>query len=616
MDTTATPATPATPSHPPPVTIKEAHEGLSQHFRDFDDPEVYEKYLVDTVHRKSANFAVRFGADKARIAADLEPQDVTTLIDLDLTHREQEDLPVTWINVWSAAHNQDVVKAIANRYKFSSRLAGSILAWDKARREIAATRNNAKTEEHLRPRLRRTFHKTQDLEKGPTNEQAERPITSQGVDPFAEPFDPEDLKMYGLLQKTYNYTTIDHGKDFICIGANWLHERPSMGTEHDQEIDEGSAELVPPKHWAWYILTSDCTVISIHEAPNYSSPKGDDAELLRRTEELSNMRKNTHDLLSQLSKIGIEKYKYRVASQKGVRSDLTNTTSRHATSRARTTVMESSQAVEASANLFYYLFEDYTAPTSFLSNSSVTLGRLTDEVLHITDRRNKDKDTSNIIKTLYARSRDLRQLKHLFESYEKLIKGIMDLPVDAHDREENMAGSVSNLLAPSRAVRLSQKAVDRFGRLNDRLRLLMLDTIDEYLVEKSSLSDTYFNLLAQKDSQATAKLNRSASLLAKLSVFFLPISFMTSYFSIQIPDLINGYTGTTYWVTFAVIATLSFLSLFFFSRFLMIVSDVLDEKVHQIQKSSWRTIKHGLSGKGKKGAEQDGAQDDKERDSD
>jgi hypothetical protein len=69
-------------------------------------------------------------------------------------------------------------------------------------------------------------------------------------------------------------------------------------------------------------------------------------------------------------------------------------------------------------------------------------------------------------------------------------------------------------------------------------------------------------------------------------------------------------------VTFAVIATLSFLSLFFFSRFLMIVSDVLDEKIHQIQKSSWRTIKHGLSGKGKKGTDQDGAQDDKERDSD
>lgn len=79
---------------------------------------------------------------------------------------------------------------------------------------------------------------------------------------------------------------------------------------------------------------------------------------------------------------------------------------------------------------------------------------------------------------------------------------------------------------------------------------------------------------------------------------------------------INGYTGTTYWVTFAVIATLSFLSLFFFSRLLMIVSDVLDEKIHQVQKSSWKTIKHGLRGKGKNGTDEDEAQNDKGRDSD
>jgi hypothetical protein len=93
---------------------------------------------------------------------------------------------------------------------------------------------------------------------------------------------------------------------------------------------------------------------------------------------------------------------------------------------------------------------------------------------------------------------------------------------------------------PARGVKLSQKAYDRFARLNDRLKLLMLDTIDEYLEEKSSLSNTYFNLLALKDSQATAKLNRSASLLAKLSVFFLPISFMTSYFSVEIPELVRS----------------------------------------------------------------------------
>lgn len=112
--------------------------------------------------------------------------------------------------------------------------------------------------------------------------------------------------------------------------------------------------------------------------------------------------------------------------------------------------------------------------------------------------------------------------------------------MDRNDREESMVGSNPNLLMNAfRGVRLSRKANDRFCRLNDRLQLLMLDTIDDHLAENSSLSDTYFNLLAQKSSQATSAVDRSTSLLAKLSVFFLPISFMTSYFSVQIPDLVR-----------------------------------------------------------------------------
>lgn len=44
----------------------------------------------------------------------------------------------------------------------------------------------------------------------------------------------------------------------ICIGANWLHERPKQLLSPELgHIYEASAELVPPKHWAWYILTSD-----------------------------------------------------------------------------------------------------------------------------------------------------------------------------------------------------------------------------------------------------------------------------------------------------------------------------------------------------------------------
>lgn len=49
----------------------------------------------------------------------------------------------------------------------------------------------------------------------------------------------------------------DHA-EVICIGANWLHERPKeLLSEEFGPIYEASAALVPPKHWAWYILTSD-----------------------------------------------------------------------------------------------------------------------------------------------------------------------------------------------------------------------------------------------------------------------------------------------------------------------------------------------------------------------
>ena len=57
---------------------------------------------------------------------------------------------------------------------------------------------------------------------------------------------------------------------------------------------------------------------------------------------------------------------------------------------------------------------------------------------------------------------------------------------------------------------------------------------------------------------------------------------MTSYFSVQIEDLFKYWDGSTYWNAFAVIASVSFVSLFFFSRLLMFFSDVLDEWAERI----------------------------------
>lgn len=175
----------------------------------------------------------------------------------------------------------------------------------------------------------------------------------------------------------------------------------------------------------------------------------------------------------------------------------------------------------------------------------------------------------------------MRQLQHLFSNYKTLIDRLLSSNADGFDitgssfyfNDEQNANSV-NASQDSRL--LSTKAVNRFKRLQIQLQSLMLDAIKDCLDEKDSLQGTYFHLITQKDSHSTERLTRSATLLAKLSVFFLPISFMTSYFSVQIPDLIDGYTAWTYWGAFAVIASVSFLSLFFFSKVLMFLSERLD----------------------------------------
>jgi hypothetical protein len=60
---------------------------------------------------------------------------------------------------------------------------------------------------------------------------------------------------------------------------------------------------------------------------------------------------------------------------------------------------------------------------------------------------------------------------------------------------------------------------------------------------------------------------------------------------VQIPELNNAYTAKTYWYTFAVVATVSFLSLFFFSRLLMVVSDRLDEAADIISRRAGKTFR-------------------------
>lgn len=87
------------------------------------------------------------------------------------------------------------------------------------------------------------------------------------------------------------------------------------------------------------------------------------------------------------------------------------------------------------------------------------------------------------IPDLHKLSKDLRQLKHLFEGTKALIQKIRT------PRNSDMMASRQQLQVAGDVV-LSSTALDRFERLEDRLQLLMLNRIQEYLEEQKALSDT------------------------------------------------------------------------------------------------------------------------------
>ncbi|OIW34513.1 hypothetical protein CONLIGDRAFT_675485 [Coniochaeta ligniaria NRRL 30616] len=537
-------------------------EGLRKKFENFDEPEVYEKVRKASREPDAQNFVVLFGPHHAKIAVDLGPDDFEDLFAL-----KEPDYPVRWINFWNTTQQGLVINNIGDKYGFTRRLRASIVDWDKFRhknKEADAKKRKLKELLRLEKEQGTTQATKTDLETGLNGEPAKVADLESEDNALAAALASQNFR---VLQSSLNYTTTDYGTDFFCFGANWLHVRPTVGDKPDQS-------LIPPRHWSWLALCADDhkitdTVISIHEAPNYES---DDATW--QAKELLNMRRNTIAVLEQLSDIGIKKYNGDIFLLKAIRE-----AEKQDSSKRSITMVPPDKVIEtAASNLFYYLFEDYQAVMPVLKNSGDMIKDLTRRVLG-SARKGDNWDTADVIPALHKLGRDLRQLQHLFESYKNLFESILK-PPDLED---------------ARIVKLEGQARDRFKRLKDRLQLLMLNTIREYIDEKNELSSTYFNLTAQKDSQATARLTRSATLLAKLSVFFLPISFITSYFSVQITELNNAYTAKTYWYTFAVTATVSFMSLFFFSKLLMFVIDMLDGAADFISRKVgkvWRNRKH------------------------
>lgn len=207
-----------------------------------------------------------------------------------------------------------------------------------------------------------------------------------------------------------------------------------------------------------------------------------------------------------------------------------------------------------------------------------------------------------LIDQLHQYGRELAVLKRMYQSYALIIERLLDRqkPVTLGASKSSTGSKKflsrtlmreSNTTARLRdespsldsedsegnstfGAPLSSAATVRFERLLDRINQLALSEIQECLDEKESLVFLNFNLLTYKESQAVERLTRITILLAKVTILFMPVSLMTAYFSTQLEDLAGVYNVKTYWVSFAVIATLSLLFLVIFGA----VSGTLEGK--------------------------------------
>jgi len=179
---------------------------LQDKFQNFDDKAVFDHVTQAARDANAQNFVVLFGPHHAKIALDLDTDEIKNL-----WHLKNADYPVRWINFWNTSRQKDSIKIIGNHYGFSRRLRASITYWDYLRMCIKKAAEERKKEaQKADEEPENTATEKTDLESGDSSRHVEVP--SQFVGPSSTPVNPETLENFKVLQDSLNYTTTDHGK--------------------------------------------------------------------------------------------------------------------------------------------------------------------------------------------------------------------------------------------------------------------------------------------------------------------------------------------------------------------------------------------------------------------
>uniref|UniRef100_A0A093VCL7 ADP-ribosylation factor n=1 Tax=Talaromyces marneffei PM1 TaxID=1077442 RepID=A0A093VCL7_TALMA len=504
---------------------------LAEKFCNIDDAHNFRQCQQTLLNSATRNFVLDFGDQDAWCGFDLQNEEFVSLM------KDQ---------------------ALANQYGLSYRLVKMMCTDPVRQMETAVAEPNILGESV--PTERSEEKAQQNVSSG----DLEGAYHLGQLDPVAASAEVASLgylSFSNIINQIWHFCSVDYGPKYTCVGYNSLYTVKISGKilENGKGLPEGK------RLWCWIILCDDAAtrrnVVSIFSGASKQHPLVSDNESL---------------------------VSVRVRHFSSIEPD-----------------DASIKQEDGPGLILYYMFDDWVSSYRLVARREHRYGALLDEL-----RQNMlTKPNVDLVDDLHWLGRRLAILKHLYQSYELVITRILQRQRVLRDeaaqirRENRRNTNVSNDLEfPDPAhtsfimadvsrpydytagVQLTSAAVGRFERLADRIRLYCLSEIETCLTEKETLTFMNFNLIALKDSQAVEKLTRITILLAKATIMFLPVSLMSQYFSIQIPDIGGPLSLRAYWISFAVLMVLSISILTLFGY----LSDTVEGKT--IYRSVTRTL--------------------------
>lgn len=534
------------PEDASPADIREYYRSvvgdeIQRSFRNLDDAANLESLLSTVQNISTWNFVVDFSDATSWASFDLSTPSFAALI----AAHCPDALNTRWINIWYPNRQRSLLELLAKRYDFSPRLLALMCSDPK---QVRRSQSSVRKRQKSRGKFWRRNAVETELEFGFDELSEQTSISSYDS--------VSGLNLYRIVDNLWHYSSVDFGRNYVCIGYNSLY-----GTKHTGNADGDGLLPQCTRVWTWLVLCEDNTVISINEDP-FPFSEGRIDLLQQRI--LSETRRNLVNVFRSLSIVDEGPLMaHAPMALMPIRARLGDT--------PEETVH---RQTDTPGLLFYYLFENwhnsYTLITRRESRYGIELNNLRAEMFEQPKLCHIDR--------LDSVGKELGILRRHYESYKRIIDRLLETSTVTAASLQNSRvisqasqtslDTIRPLMTEKESmlgVSLSSPARVRFKRLRDLIDLYALSEVEEYLKQKDSLVSMNFNLIAIKESLDVEKLTRITLLLTKVTIIVLPVSLMTAYFSVPLAGTLYGVKE--YWITFAVTLFLSWTALFVFGVF-------------------------------------------------